>query len=498
MDGWRLFGAAAKGTWKASNAISGALTNGIEHAAASRGSGPARSGVLGPGDSDPPPNSPDFFDYRGISRPKDLRHLVGLPFTLGRVRDVRRGLGAPIGLDGNYLARHAAVIGPSGSGKTRSIIVPWIASALQAGNSVVAVDVTGDLLEQVLDYRAVVGPLGALAGKWDFSDPNTSVSWNWLADLDTDDSVIAAVDALIGRENPNDPQPFFAQRDRRVLRGLIDVVRQVSANPQLSTLINAATNQSMFKRLVALAPRPETRLAEVVQLDPADFGKAMSGIVNALDVFDNSDVRHVTSRIEFTKRSIFDRPSLIVIGAPLKGGRTSVSLSSLMISQIVRELYTRFGQSSPSRVFLFLDEAARLTDRINFEELLSVSRGAGISVVLAAQTVSQFRDPSERAAILDNCATFITLPTPSKESADYFISRLGQRQQSTLSTNLQVGGTGRSTTAYSRSSTSVAVLGHREVMDPPWGGRSALVHCAEASSAPILVDLGRPDLGAVS
>jgi type IV secretory pathway TraG/TraD family ATPase VirD4 len=166
-----------------------------------------------------------------------------------------------------------------------------------------------------------------------------------------------------------------------------------------------------------------------------------------------------------------------------------------MISQITRELYTRFGKVGGRHVFLFLDEAARLTDRINFEELLSVSRRAGVTVVLAAQTVTQFKDANERAAILDNCGTYISLPTPSKESADYFMSRLGQRQQSTLSTNRTVGTRGAGpSTQYTRTAGMVPVVGLREVMDPPWGGGVAMVHCAEAASAPILVDLTRHDL----
>lgn len=495
-SGWRLIGGLGAGAWKTSNAINRGLSGRVEAAVANRGLGAARSGVLGPGDADPPPHAPDFFDYRGAATLRSLSHLRGLPFTLGSVIDPRRGPAGQIGLDERFLARHAAVIGPSGSGKTSSIIIPWIAAALQQGNSVVAVDVAGDLLEQVLDYRKVVGALGATVGMWDYTKPSTSVSWNWLADLNSEESVVSAVEALIGRENPNDPQPFFAQRDRRVLRGLIDAVCEISSNPSIDTLLLAARDQPTLKRLVALAPKAKARLSEVEQMNAVDFGRAMSGINNALDVFEHPNVRHVTARIQFTARSLFDRPSLIVIGAPLHGSRTSVTLSSLMISQITRELYTRFGTTQGQQVFLFLDEAARLTDRINFEELLSVSRRAGVSVVLAAQTVTQFRDENERSAILDNCGTYISLPTPSKESAEYFISRLGQRQQSSMSVNRQIGSTfSSSSTQYSRSVASVPVIGPREIMDPPWGGRPAVIHCVEAASAPILVDLSRDDLG---
>ena len=138
-----------------------------------------------------------------------------------------------------------------------------------------------------------------------------------------------------------------------------------------------------------------------------------------------------------------------------------------------------------------LDEAARLADRINYEELLSVSRRARVSVVLAMQNVTQFKDKDEREAILNNCSTYVSLPTPSRESASFFISRLGERRQSSLGISRD-GRTMRS--HYTRSSDLVDVVPHREVMDPPWGDHTAVVHSTQVSAAPFLVDLARRDL----
>jgi hypothetical protein len=39
----------------------------------------------------------------------------------------------------------------------------------------------------------------------------------------------------------------------------------------------------------------------------------------------------------------------------------------------------------------------------------------------------------------------------------------------------------------------VPVLGQREILDPPWGERSAVVHCQPAVAKPFLVDLTRPE-----
>ena len=251
----------------------------------------------------------------------------------------------------------------------------------------------------------------------------------------------------------------------------------------------------MTRRLASVNRSAGNRLAEVTSLSSGDFGRAMSGVANALDVFEHPGVAQVTRTEQFTLRSLTDMPSLLVVGAPLSGTRTSISVSSLMLALLTRELYTRFGSANSRHVFYFIDEAPRLTGRIDFEELLSVARGAGLSVILAAQNVGQFSDENERATILDNCATYISLPTPSEKSASYFVSRLGERQLSTLSASRTLGSfQAPSSTQHSRGLVTVPVLGKREIMDPPWGPRTAVVHARTRCSAPFLVDLSRGDL----
>lgn len=494
---WKILSALTSGTAQAANAVGRAVGGQVEAGMATRGGRVSRDGVLGPGDPPPPPHAGGLYDYRGLVPSKTLRKVDGA-FPLGRLIDPHRGPISPLGIDSWVLEQHAAIIGPTGAGKTSSLIVPWIAAALRAGHCAVAIDVTGNLVDKVVEYAQRTGPLGAYVAQWDFTQPSRSASWNWLADLGPgDDGVVAAVEALIGRDNPNDPQPFFAQRDKRVLRGLIEAVI-ATGQPSVSTLVAAASDQSLVRRLAALGgPGVQRRLSEVATLPAADFPRAMSGVVNAVDIFEHAGVRAVTSRQEITLAELTTAPALLVIGAPLSGSRTSVALSSLMLSVLTRQMYTRFGQAHERRMFYFVDEAARLADRVNFEELLSVSRTAGISVVLAAQNVAQFADKSERATILDNCATYVALPSVSDESATYFASRLGSRDVPVVAQNRTVGSfSSGPTTQFSHSLASVPVLGKREIMDPPWGPRSALVHCSPLVAGPFAVDLTRPDLSA--
>lgn len=124
-----------------------------------RGGRAAGRGVLAPGDLPPPPGSADHLDYRGVAAGRELAALKDGDFSLGRLIEPRRGAVGQIGLSARILHRHAAVVGPSGSGKTKSILLPWAASALRGGASVVLVDVSGDLLDDLAVVRRQDGPL---------------------------------------------------------------------------------------------------------------------------------------------------------------------------------------------------------------------------------------------------------------------------------------------------------------------------------------------------
>lgn len=364
-----------------------------------------------------PPGSSDHLDYRGLARPRDLSSARDGQIPLGRVIDAAAGAQFPIGLTPAALSRHSVVVGSSGSGTSQSVMVPWMVAQLACGRSVVAVDVAGDLLEQVIRYQAAARPLHDVKViEWDFTRPHRSVSWNWLLELDTAESFATAAEALAGRERPGDPQPFFGQRDRRMLAGLLRATRRVQPTaPQTDLVLAAARDQRVLRDLAAAVGSHGSRLVEATRVDEWEFPRVMSGVVNALDFLDHPGVAAVTRDDGFRLSHVLesDKSTLVVVAAPLSAGPVGVSTSSLMMAALQSRLFRRFGDSGGRPIALFLDEAARLKDRLAFEEILSVSRRAGASVTLALQTPEQFPDEAERHAVLDNCHTLVQLPSPS-------------------------------------------------------------------------------------
>jgi type IV secretory pathway TraG/TraD family ATPase VirD4 len=354
---------------------------------------------------------------------------------------------------------------------------------------VILVDVSGDLMRDLGVFRRWSGDFNARLGRWDYTDPRGSLSWNWVSAARDADAVVSMVEALVGRERPNDPQPFFQQRDRRTLRALIGMQ---NPGPPLTAgdLLALLHDQPRLARQVTSSPasRGARQLTDVVCLPPDDYETAVAGVVNALEALDHPGVEAVTRGSDLDLDRLFDTPTLLIVGAPLAGSRTSEAVGALILSQIIRTLYKRFGRTAGTHVYLIVDEAPRLTSRINFEEILSVSRRARVSVCLAAQDVTQFGSEDERNAILANCATYVGLPTHSKPTATYLAGRLGDRVHTTLTLSSSVGIHSRDR-GTSHSLGSTPVLGVREIMSPPWGERVAVVHSPQVCPKPFVVDL---------
>lgn len=230
----------------------------------------------------------------------------------------------------------------------------------------------------------------------------------------------------------------------------------------------------------------------MLQLSVDEHSKAVSGLLNALHLFNTPPIRHVTERSDFKLDEISHAPTLLIIGAALADGRASEVMSGMFINQLNNLVYRRLGgaQTISLPLYFILDEAARLKDRINYEEMLSVVRSAKVGVCLASQDVNQFGDARQQAAILSNCLSFIALRGCSADTAKYLSSRLGQRQEEQILANTNRGPFDLlSTHGKSRHTTSIPVLGEREIMHPPGSPYGAVVHVTPVTKKPFLIDL---------
>jgi type IV secretory pathway TraG/TraD family ATPase VirD4 len=503
--GYKAVGKAVGAGARGGATVGSGLAERLATHASGRG---ARRGYLAPGDPTPPPTATtDYLDYRGVASWPEAHNLDGGQFPLGAFTDLQKGRArGPIGLSGDVLNRHAVVVGPAGSGKTFSLLIPWIYAALASNWAVVAVDVKGNLREDFLDFKDDIGgrALGARLTKWDFTDPRGSSPWDWLTEMNSDARVDAAVTALLGRRPENSTgDPYFYQRDYRTLRGLLLFSRAALPNARTATdLIRALEADVELEQAVKQHPRAPgaADLEAALRYPQSDYQKVISGVVTALSALDTQGVNAVT-RASPTRPSIdletaLAERQLLIIGAAAKGGQVSATLSSLMLNQLAQRLYERFGGHARP-VLLVIDEAPQIIDRVDIAQLMAVGRSAGVGVVAAMQDVSQIKDENDRSSITSNAATFAILPGASPASVELFGQRLGQRFERTA--GVSVGGPrsgfGGARPTENYGTESVPVLREREIMQPPFGGRPAVVHVNAqelgVTGKPLLVDMQR-------
>jgi len=502
-DFFKIYGrasaAAIRSAAKAGAQAGSALREATNDFSAGRG---ARRGILVPGDPPPPPTAGGgYYDFRGVLNlrkvPKDLQDAE---FPLGRYIDPTRGQREPIGLPESAIAQHAAVVAPTGAGKTTSIVVPWIIAGLRAGWSVVAIDVKGDLVNQVADAEQRSGqPLGVHPAVLDYRNPATSARWNWVAELNSDRAIDNAVQSIIGKAPPEKGDPYFFHMDSQILRGLLELASVSSHRDALtaSRLLSTLKDQNtLIRRLNRYRNSPAyPRLRELEALHPDEYAKRISGVSVKLDALARPMIEAVTNQAGMRAHDVLRSSSLVSIVAPLQDGQMATMLSSLFINQLLFRAYDRFGNPDGVPLLLVLDEAAELESRVNFAALLSVARAARVSALIAVQNVAQFKDDNERSVIFGNCGTLIYMPGTSEASAQLLSKRLGEHPVQISSISVGPAPSGWGSRASRSTQTQMApVLGIREITNlrDLFGRHSALVHSRPLSDHPFLVDLTQP------
>lgn len=495
-----IYGKIATGMLKTSWGIGNLIGQQLQSASLRPSRRARKLGILAPGDPPPADSLGSFQDYRQVLLPKNLVHLASGIFPIGQVVHPQSlSNHVPAYLSWNHLARHSAIIGPSGSGKTSNVIAPWIVSAITQGASVVAVDVRGDLRDEIRRARQLMGiqtPIPTFT--WDIDDvKKTTGSWSPLQSISPIDSSSAALVAqsILGEVSPNDPQPFFAQRDHAWLRGLVSLtVARYGRNVHPSVLFQAIRDQQFLADMMQYSPNYAYELGGILRMNEAEFLTATQGIANKISWLADANLYNALNpSFQVNGKSynlsfdlLFQNPMLLIIGSRISGGERSAIASSLILNQLRLEIMKHFGSNSSRPIFWVLDEAGRYANRIDLAQMLDLFRGANSPICIALQDAQQLSsDSSERERILGNCDTLITLRGTSHTTAEYFSKRLGTLKTPTTTSSLS---TRRQPSSITYQDTPI--LGENEIMNPPVGRYGGVVQLRSSNAHPFLISFG--------
>lgn len=450
-------------------------------------------GYLAAGDPLPPPGT-DLLDYSGLAPVAAFRALRTTGVTLAATIDLGSGTAvAAYRLPLERFFRHVAVVAPPGKGKTYGVIAPLAVRLLRAGATVVALDVTGDLVNAIRNFSE-----GSSSGltvpffHWSTDSSRGRHSWNPLAGLNADD--LTAVEGLktsILGEEPADPRHrFFFDRELRILGGLIRLLLAEAADPTLIDLMALAVHRDVLRTRLAKPQHASLRLElqDFLSADDASAPQMIGELQTRLAPFIAPQISPLISNSDFSVSDLMRRPSLLVVGAELYLRQRGEIAASLLLNRLSAELATRYGASQGVPIVMLLDEAPVLARRINLPALLATARATRTGVVIAAQNVTQFGDEAERSNVFDACDTMMILPGASELSVTSFQARLGRREIRRQAVSREFG---RGRGSINVSGESAEVLGSREIMQPPFGRFPALVHSRSDGIGAIAIELDR-------
>lgn len=459
------------------------------------------TGVIAPGDPPPTGSIGSFSDYREVGLPREWSAYAQGQFPLGRIEHPRidEQPGFPFFVNWGNIARHTAIIGPPGSGKTYGILAPWIAAAAHERLLVIAVDVKGDLQQEVRDAKARYGDSDPRVFRiWDIGNPSASRSWNPLAEIGSvpgrEQTTIAQLaQAFLGEPDANDPNKQFHQLDLKRLQGILTIAHERwHGNAHPKVLYQLVSNQDILRRVRSEISLTVTDADDLCRLKPADYPRDTAMLAMRLAWLNRQDLHEMLSGIgpkRFTIEGFFRGTAdqgppadALIVGSRISESEPGKMSAAVMLTLLKAKCMANFSNKVPC--LWVLDEASRYADRIDLAEMLALLRGADSPIVVGLQDVTSLPgDEDARTKSLSSCDAFITLRGVSAKTAEYFSQRIGEGDVLTMQTSME--------NDYQLSHQILPLVGKGEIQHLPasFGLYCAVVQLQSVSRNPVLIRL---------
>lgn len=280
-------------------------------------------------------------------------------------------------------------------------------------------------------------------------DMVNSDSWNVMADIETDRSLVQSMAEIIIRNtsNANERQDFWEKAEMNLFMALIHYVQGLKIpgtdkplpieERSLGTIYKMLAGDSFADIEQAMADLPNSHPAKapygIFRLANRQiWGNIAIGLGNRLGVFQNSLVDKITKHDEIDLELPGKKPCAYF--CIISDSDSSLEfLSSLFFSTLFVRLTNyarRHGENGrlPVKVNVCLDEFCNIGKILDFKKLISTVRSRGINCQVIVQSVAQLSDRYEKKEweeLVGNCDIQLFLGCNDNMTAEYISGKCG-------------------------------------------------------------------------
>ncbi|MDR1131351.1 MAG: type IV secretory system conjugative DNA transfer family protein [Oscillospiraceae bacterium] len=352
--------------------------------------------------------------------------------------------------ESSRLDNHAIVFGSTGSGKSRGYVRPFIYQAVKRRESILLVDVKGELYEATAEYMRSE-EAGYTVKVFNLLDPPHSDGWNPLNDIEYDANLVDAIAETIIKNTSNisERQDFWEKAEKNLLTALIHYVQSQTV-PGTNRLlpIEQRSIGAIYQLLSSESFNDlERRFDELPKDHPAKapygifklahrqiWGNIAIGLGNRLSLFQNRLLEQITAHNDIDLTLPGRKPCIYYCVISAENTQYEF-LSSLFFSCIISRLigYARRegkGGRLPVTVNLLLEEFCNIgTLGMDYLKQLAILRGFNIFCHHLVQSIPQLstRYPKDQwEEIISHCDLMICLGANDLKTAGYFSDKCGK------------------------------------------------------------------------
>lgn len=323
---------------------------------------------------------------------------------------------------------HLTVIGTPGAGKSL-LMRELMASVLPnitpgADLRALIYDVKGDALSLLHQLRIPDSQIITL-NPFDLR----STAWSIAEDVDSPDRADRLASALVP-ERPEDPQKFFANAARAVLRQtILSLMRSAPGRWTLRDLLHITASPKRLRAILSRTPGGRDVL-EQFSKPPKTFRNFVQELGAALRPYEAVAAawEHTDRSMAFT-RWVTDGKSIVVLDGRPENRDSLVPLNRVLI-KFLSSLLTS-GPESPdrARLWVFVDELQEASHLDGLPSILNLGRSKGIRVAMGFQDLEGLekhwgRSEAEKLASMASNLSVLKLTSPA--TAEWAARRFGK------------------------------------------------------------------------